>query len=165
MAATSPERPPVLDLQTLVERPKIHIDDDEYEILSPQELSVVDHQEFASMGRAMDRLEAKNKLTDKDKARLSDLLTDLSDRIMVDIPDEIRRKLNDNHRLAVIEAFTNLPLAQTVASLAPPAGGNRKTRRAKQSTGAKKRPASRGSTAGPRGGGSSKRPSRSSAPT
>lgn len=167
MAKTRPERPPVLDMQTLVERPTIALNGEEYEILSPQELSVVDYHRFERMGRSIDRLHAKSKLTKKEEERLTGLVAELSDRIMVGVPDEVRASLKDSHRLAVIEAFTNLPLAQTMATLAPPAGGNRKQRRAsaKKSIGAKKPRASKSSTAGRRGGGSTKRPSASSART
>lgn len=162
---------PVLDLQTLVERPIIGIDGKPYEILSPEELSAVDLQRFASMGREMETLYGKDSLTEDEERRLSDLLVTLTDRIMVGVPAEIRGKLLDSHRHAVAEVFTNLPLHNSLTSLMTAVGANRQARRAKKKTaksrptGAKSPRGSKGSTAGRRAGGSSKRRSPSSAPT
>ena len=162
---------PVLDLQTLVERPVIAIDGAPYEILSPQELSVVDMQRMASAGRELDDLRNKDKLTKAEEKRLSGLLVTLTDRIMVGVPDEVRAKLTDPMREAVAEVFIDLPLHNSLTSLMTAVGANRQARRAKKKaaknrpTGAKSPPSSKGSTAARRAGGSTKRPSPSSGPT
>lgn len=47
---------PILDLNTLIERPKITIDGVPYEILSPEELSILDSQAFTFWGGEIERL-------------------------------------------------------------------------------------------------------------
>lgn len=96
----------VLDITTLVKRPKIKIDNKLYDILSVEELSVVDNQRFALWGQDIQKLVA-----DKDKsAELEELITDLARKVLVKVPDNVFAKLSGTHRFEVVEAFTMLLL-------------------------------------------------------
>lgn len=154
------EQTPLLDLSTLIERPLIKIDGERYEILHPDELSVVQSQQVAAWGRKIDELNAKNTLGVKDKTRLSATLGQLADLIMVGVPEEVRDKLSDQHRLRVAEVFTRLPLEDRLKAIT--AAG---ARAGIKPTGSKPQPGCSGSTDNPPSGGSGKRRSRSSART
>lgn len=100
----------VLDLTTLIERPRISIDGEFHEILSPAELSVLDSQRFGAWGRRFDELMGKKSLSSRDEKELAKLVTDLSTRIMVGVPESVREKLSEAQAMEVIEVFTGLLL-------------------------------------------------------
>lgn len=150
---------PILDLSTVVERPTILIDESIYDILSPDALSALDHQRFAAWGRRIDALTAKDELTAQEEEDLAAKLAALSDRIMVGVPEDVRAKLSDAQRKAVIEVFSLLPLGRRLKRLAgalPAKPG--------PSTGERSSPGSSASTAAGPNGGSRRRPSGSSVP-
>ncbi len=147
---------PVLNLQTLIERPIVEIDDEQYEIASPDELSVVDLTRYGQWGAEITALSQKKKLTSKKQDRLTELLHRLTNGIMVGVPPDVRAKLKDPQRLAVAEVFTVLQLTAKLKTLKPAAANQ---------TGANKPRGSKGSTAARRTGGSTKRRSPSSGPT
>ena len=147
----------ILEIRTLIERPTILIDEKLYEILSPQELSIVDSQRFTLWGERMKALSA-----DGDDDGLEALITDIAGRIMVGVPAAVADKLSGVHKLAVVEVFTALLLQHKMAV----AGAITKTMEPglkagkADPTGAKSSRASSASMAGRRSGGSSKRRSR-----
>lgn len=138
---------PLLDLSTLIERPAIAIDGQRYELLSPDELSVADYQRFAVAGARLqalgDAIEGGDGLAAVDGAVT--LATEVTDRIMVGVPEDVRAKLSLEHRLAVAQVFMRLLQARRPAAVqetdAPPAS---------PSTGAKPPPGSSASTAATR---------------
>ncbi len=107
----------VLSLTTLIERPTIIIDDVSYEIMSPDELSVLDHHRLGIQGKALDALMSKPKLNAGSEKRLTSLLRDISDFIMVGVPDDVRAKLSDAMRTEIAEVFTTLPLRKHLTAL------------------------------------------------
>jgi hypothetical protein len=129
-------REPLLDLTTLIERPKIRIDGTLYEILSPDEITVVDVERFAQSGQRIASLLDGD--GSSNVAALSAALDEVCDRIMVGVPDDVKAKLSVTQRLAIAEAFTQLQ---------PTAASSRRVRRAAKSAGAKRSPDSNGSTA------------------
>lgn len=147
---------PILDLSTLIERPKIVIDGQHYEIMSPEELSVLDHHRLGAQGRRLDELMGLDRLDDNEERELSDLLGSISDFIMVDVPTDVRLKLTDAQRMEISEVFTALPLRKHLTVMAEAM----QVAEAK-SIGGKRRRASNASTAVRRTGGSTKRQSRS----
>jgi len=136
---------PVLEITTLVERPEVIIDKTPYEILSPDELPIVTLTRFGRWGNKINELSTKDRLTTADKKRLTKLLYDLTDAIMVGVPDDVRAKLSDQHRLSIAETFTMLQLTKKLQTLAS-TGAN--------PTGGQSQPGSNGSTAGTPTGGS-----------
>ena len=156
MAARPDSPAPVLDLKTLVERPQIAIDGVRYDILSPEELSILDLQRFAAMGERLERLGRLAAPTPEEQAELLGLVDELAGRVMVGVPDEVREVLPVSVLGQVIRVFTQLLPAGMIPAGATPGG-----RQAGRSTGASRRPGSSASTAGTRAGGSPKRRSRS----
>ncbi|RVN36990.1 hypothetical protein [Sinorhizobium meliloti] len=141
---------PILDLNTLIERPKITIDGTPYEILSPEELSILDSQAFTFWGGEIERLSKE-----KDKGEeLSSLIDTVARKVLVSVPAAVFAKLTGAQKFRVVEVFTVLLLrdkmgavgavAQVMKGLAP-------------STGEKSSPASSGSSAETPAGGSRKR--------
>ena len=148
----------VLKLSTLIDRPTIIIDGVSYEIMSPDELSVLDHHRLSSQGKALEALMNVESLDDEGEKKLSSLLHNISNFIMVGVPDDIRSKLSDAMRTEISEVFTTLPLLKHLSAMSESllvTGADKKTTKR---TGAKSRRGSKGSTAGRRDGGSTKRP-------
>ena len=129
---------PLLDIKTLTERPVITIDGTRFEILSLDELSIVDTQRFQAWGKRLSDLIAQPNLDDAEAIELVSALHQLTDRIMVGVPDDVKYRLSDASRIAVAEVFMKRP---GLAKLA------RKGKKRNQSTGAKSRRGSNGSTA------------------
>lgn len=149
---------PVLDLATLIERPTVRIDGEDYGMLSPEEISIVDHQRFAAAGRRLDELMHKQSLSEREEKELRRLVEDLAERILVEVPAKVRARMSEAQQLDVVEVFTGLLLRRKLGA----AGA---ISRLMSSTGERPPPGSNGSTAAPRRGGSTRRPSPSSGPT
>ena len=137
---------PLLDLNTLIERPTIAIDGKRYEILSPDELSILDSQRFERWGRQIEVLAA----TDDKPAELDKLIDKVTGAIMVGVPDDVRARLSKGHKVRVIAVFTGLLLGDQVGA----AGATLKVM--SRSIGAKSSPASSASSAARPAGGSRK---------
>lgn len=145
---------PLLNLDTLIERPSISIDGARYEIVSPEELPVITSYRLASRGRRFDKLMALEQLSEHQDKELGAIVRELSDIIMAPVPEQARIKLTEAQRLSVIEVFTTLLLrrrlgtaAAAVKDLAPALASR---------IGEMPSPASSGSTAGTPAGGSPK---------
>lgn len=147
---------PILELTTLVRRPKIAIDGERYEIRSPDELSVLDHQRLASLGTRLQKLMDKAELTTPEEKELGELIPTISAKIMVGVPIAIAARLSDEQRLKVIEVFTSL-LPEQLAGLVEAIN-----RQAQRRTGESSAHGSSVSTAARRERGSKKRRSQSS---
>ena len=147
---------PILDLSTLIERPKIAIDGKLYDILSPDELSIADLQRVADMGKRVEELSG----TDADGAGQDELIgavDELATLVMVGVPPELRQRLSVTNMLKVIEVFTGL--LQAKAPTPAPAGA------AKTPTGENSFPASSASTEARPATGSLSSPPPSSGPS
>lgn len=138
----------VLDISTLVKRPKIKIDNKLYDILSVEELSVVDNQRFSLWGTELQQLVADKTKSDE----LTKLIDDLSKKVLVGVPEKVFAKLSGSHRFSVVEAFTMLLLrrkAMVAGAIAKGMG---------LATGEASFPGSNASLADTPDGGSTKRP-------
>ncbi len=102
----------MLDINTLIERPIVGIDGKPYEIIAPEELSIVAGAKVARLGRRLDEKMKLDHPTEADEAALAQVLKDLTEIIMAPVPEEVRDKLGDAQKLAVIEVFTMLLLAR-----------------------------------------------------
>ena len=136
---------PLLDINTIIERPAILVDGVRYEILSPDEAGLVDYHRFVAWGKTIDRLIGATDLDDGQINELMDAVYKLTDRIMVGVPPEVRERMTDEHRVSVAEVFTRLNGA--------PEAENPPVKKANRKTGAKRSRASSVSTgATPDGG-------------
>lgn len=105
----------LLDLDTLVERPRISIDGTLYEILSPDELSVADSHRFAVWGRRIDALGKASREADEagieaDGTELEALIAKVARRIAVGVPEDVFAKIPGQQRWSIIDVFTALRL-------------------------------------------------------
>ena len=101
---------PLLDLDTLIDRDRVAIDGDLYEILSPDELSVIDSHRFGRWGKRIEQLAETD--GDEAEAELDELVGKVSRKILVAVPDEVFAKLPGSQRWAVIDLFTGLLLRE-----------------------------------------------------
>lgn len=102
----------LLSIDTLIERPRVKIDGEVHEILSPDELSLLASQRVAALGRKLDKLMKADTLNATGEADLSKTIWTLSDVIMEPVPNEVRYRLSETQLLSVIEVFTMLSLGR-----------------------------------------------------
>jgi hypothetical protein len=140
---------PLLNLDTLIVRPTIGIDGTKYEILSPDELSVLDSQRFSLWGQEIERL---GKDSEKGE-ELAALIDKVARKVLVGVPDEVFAKLTGSHKLSVVEVFTMLLLRRKAGVVGAITAGLVPL---KKSTGAKSSLASSVSTEAIRAGGSNR---------
>lgn len=99
---------PLLDLTTLITRPTIKIDGEIFEILSPDEVSIIDSHRFGLWGR---RIQALADLEGEDAEKeLAELVSKVARKVAVGVPDEAFAKLPGAHRQAISDVFTGLLL-------------------------------------------------------
>ena len=101
---------PLLDLDTLIERPRIAVDGTMYEILSPDELTVIDSHRFARWGRRIDVLERSDTEDAGEETELEALVAKVARRICVGVPDDVFAKVPGRQRRQIIDVFTALLL-------------------------------------------------------
>jgi hypothetical protein len=99
---------PLLDLDTLIVRPTIEIDGRRFEILSAEELSVLDSHRFGVWGRQIERLASSDDADDG--AEYADLIGRVARTAIVDVPDDVFAKLTGAHQMAIVDVFTGLLL-------------------------------------------------------
>lgn len=104
---TPPKAAPLLCLTTLVKRPKINIDGTGYEILSPDELSILDAKRLSLCGEKIAEL---TKDPDSDANELEQLVSETAKMICVGVPADIFDKLKYPHMEAIIAGFSELLL-------------------------------------------------------
>lgn len=162
----TPEKPqasgtadgPLLDLTTLITRPTIRIDEEIFEILSPDEVSIIDSHRFGLWGR---RIQALADIEGDDAEKeLTELVSKVARKVTVGVPDEVFDKLPGAHRQAISDVFTGLLLRNRLGvagAIAKAAGLGAVESSASKPIGERPSPASSGSSADSRSGGWLKR--------
>ena len=105
MASTN--NPPLLDLQTKIDRKHIDIDGKHYPLRSLAEFSLMERHDMAAHGRAMQGLSQLGEDEAAARAAIEKAALSLHEtflRIVVD-GDEIAGKLTDEHKLTVLNCF------------------------------------------------------------
>lgn len=157
-AASSPPEleKPLLDIETLITRPHITIDDQSFEVLHPDELTVIEQARFGRAGRKIDQLaqfdsDDASKVEETD-AKLKALVEQTARKIVVEVSEETWAKLSGAHHWAIVDVFTALSLRQkmAVAGAMVRSTGDIDAMFRPEPTGAKSSPASSASTAGQR---------------
>jgi hypothetical protein len=143
---------PLLNLDTLIIRPTVAIDGARYEIMSPDELSILDGHRFGVWGRRINAL-AENDDDKADQAELEQLIDKVARRVAVGVPDDVFAKLSGAHKQAIADVFTGLLLRNRLGV----AGAIAKAAGVPLSTGEKSSLSSSGSMVGNRNGGWLKR--------
>lgn len=99
---------PLLNLDTLITRPFIMIDGRRYELLSPDELSVLTSHRLGVRGRRIEVLSQSD--DDVDGAELDEAITEVAAEVLVNVPEDVFDKLTGAHRMAIADVFTGLLL-------------------------------------------------------
>ena len=98
----------ILSLETMFVRPKIKIDGAEYEMTAPSELSIEQNYRLSDLGRKLSNLRGTSGLAPAQQRQLTETLGAICEIILEPIPEEVRNKLSDSHKLSVTEVFTML---------------------------------------------------------
>ena len=133
---------PVLDLDTLTDRPTVRIARKDYRLWSIDMLPPLDNHRVRKLLRRNDELALKDDLTDKEEKELKVLFAAVAE-IVLDAPAAVHKKLTDKQRAEIIRTF-QMPsldlLMKLLAAAQPPAATDA------QPTGATSPPDSVGST-------------------
>lgn len=157
----APSGEPLLDLSTLITRPTIRIDGTLFEILSPDEVSIIDSHRFGLWGRRIQQLADVE--GDEAEAELAALIDKVARRVAVGVTDAVYDQLAGAHKQAISDVFTGLLLrnrlgvAGAIAKAAGVATEMQAILPPALPTGAKPSPASSGSSVANRSGGWGKR--------
>lgn len=108
MAKTRNGADPVLDLQTLIERPHVRIDGILYEIRSPEEISLLDAARIAALGNRLSELFSIAELSTAEEREIGEVVDQLYSKVNASIPDEVTERLPDDFKISIIEVFTTL---------------------------------------------------------
>lgn len=107
---TTGDYDPVLTLSTdKPVRASVDVDGERYEIISNSEFSILEQHELQEQADRFDELQRKRKLIKREKDELVQLLDALFQRVF-EAPDEIKAKMNDAQKQAIIVTFTRAPL-------------------------------------------------------
>lgn len=104
---TTPTTPLLLNLDTLVSRSTVRIDGIEYELLSPDEVSILDFKRLVRPGARMVEIEALPEPTAEEKAEY-DRILDRQCRQVLLAPDEVHQRLKGAQRDQILAAFLEL---------------------------------------------------------
>lgn len=156
MATTETDtRPPqfdTLDLTTLVERPKVRIDGELFELRHPDELSIVEQLRLEKMSQRavhlIDEMRAAAEGPSEEQQQELAAVMDKTCRLVLVAPDSVHAKLREPHRSAISRAFSVLQRASLRA-----AGANQDAEATPITTGVNSSPDSVASTAATRPGG------------
>ena len=97
---------PLLDLDTLIVRPAIVIDGERYEILHPNEMSVLASHRIGRRGQRIDELTVSPE--DGAAGELDELVDTVAREVAVGVPATVFEKLSGTHKLAIVDVFTGL---------------------------------------------------------
>ncbi len=114
---------PLLNLDTLVEHRTVRIDRVEYDLLNPEEVSLLDYHRIQKQSNRVAAMMEAAEMTDEQAEDLSRLLDSLC-KFVLRAPEEVHAKLIDTNKLRVIEVFTNLQRGTATAATPPEAPAN-----------------------------------------
>lgn len=99
---------PLLDLNTLVRRETIAVDDTRYELFSVDELPVLASHRFTLWGRRLEQLAGSD--DEKDAADYAELIDTVAMAALVDMPAAVFETLSGADKIAITDVFTALLL-------------------------------------------------------
>ncbi len=95
---------PVLDLDTLIDRPTVKIGARVYRLYTIDLLPPLDNYKVRKLIRRGDELSLKDDLTKTEEKELGSILDDVV-RLVLDAPDAIHKKLTDRQRVEIFQTF------------------------------------------------------------
>jgi len=117
----------ILTLDTLAERPVVCIDKTDYTLKTAEDFGLLDLARIQRAQNDLAGLDKRDDLTDAEIGRLVEVLDDLTTLALPEMPVEVRDRLRDGQKLAIIRAFqqaTGVVPTQTVlpSPTIPPTG-------------------------------------------
>ena len=105
------DRAPLLNLDSLTEHPTVVIDDVQYALTPPDCLPILSYHRIHRRGPRLFELFGKvnEDLTDAEGQELEQILDELC-REVLEAPAEVHTRLTDVNRMAIYQAFLELPL-------------------------------------------------------
>ena len=112
----------ILTLDTLAERPVICIDKIDYTLKTAEDFGLADLARIQRAQNDLAGLMERDDLTDAEIDRLAGVLDDLTALVLPEMPVEMRDRLRDGQKLAILRAFREATeaIAQTQAVLPSP---------------------------------------------
>jgi len=98
---------PLLDLHALTVRPIVRIQDVDYDMRTPDEVSVLEQHRLVTLGQRVEALEALSDPSDADQAEYERSLTSICQRVLL-APPEVIERLTIPQRAAVALSFSRL---------------------------------------------------------
>lgn len=117
---SKPTAEPLLKLSTALEpRPTIEIDSVNYELRHRREFSIIEQHQMQVEGDEFDGLwERKEQLNSKQRQRLKNVLDSMYEKVLL-APREVKDRLDDESRRAVVLTFTRAPLLMSEIEMGP----------------------------------------------
>ena len=133
---------PVLDLDTLADKPTVRISGKLYRLWSIDTLPPLENHRVRKMLRRIDELSLKDDLTAKEDKELTSLFDDVT-RVVIDAPEAVHKKLKPKQQADIIQSFL-MPSLHLIQGML--AAANSPTQTAESPTGASSPLGSAGST-------------------
>lgn len=105
------KRTPVLNLDSLTERRAVRFEGTDYDLLNPEEVSILDYHRIVKQAHRIDEIMGSGKSTsDLSEAEVAEMTAalDRAVRMILRAPDEVHAKFSDLARLAIISVFSDL---------------------------------------------------------
>lgn len=85
----------ILDLTEDIKRPKVRLTEDtEYEMRVPEDFGIVEGAQFQRYGKIIEQIQnGEGELTDAEKAKLQNVLSQLVAMLLPDAPEDVRNSL------------------------------------------------------------------------
>lgn len=103
----SAKKKPLLDLDSLLERPLVSVDGVPYELVTPDELTIVEHRRLLKLGQRLEALESKEDPTEADEQEHQEVLGALCRKVLV-APASVIEGLSRANRASIALAFSQL---------------------------------------------------------
>jgi len=110
----------ILTLDTLAERPVVCIDKTDYTLKTAEDFGLADLARIQRMQTDLDGMMDRDDLTDAEIDRLAGVLDDLTAMVLPEMPVEVRDRLRDGQKLAIIRAFRDAAEPMRSATTLPP---------------------------------------------
>lgn len=106
---------PVLDLDTLADRPTVRINGKDYRLWSVDLLPPLDNHKVRKLLKRNEVLARQDDLTKAEEKELEKILDEIC-RIVLDAPEAVQKKLTAKQRAEIIQAF-HLPSLQLLIKM------------------------------------------------
>jgi hypothetical protein len=109
----------ILTLDTLAERPVVCIDKTDYTLKTAEDFGLADLARIQRAQNDLAGLMDRDDLTDAEIDRLTGVLDDLTALVLPEMPVEVRDRLRDGQKLAIIRAFREATEASQTQPVLP----------------------------------------------